>query len=136
MENTDYKLEETINRLRRSKPELSHADELTEKIMNSISERKTNSVGRIIILIRPWISAAAVLLICLYIFQQNEEPITEMQKVYNPKKGNKITVDCLSSVSTSQGESLLENYYCYVKQSELKNKNAKQLMLKLLENYN
>jgi hypothetical protein len=136
MEKTDYKLEETINRLRKSKPVLNHGDELTEKIMNSISERKTNTLERIIVLVRPWISAAAVFLIGLYIFQQNEEPITEIQKVYTPKKENQITVDCLSSVSTSQGENLLENYYCYVKQSELKNKNAKQLMLKLLENYN
>jgi hypothetical protein len=131
MKKEEQKYNELIGKLRQE-PRLDKPEDLTEKIMVSL-KKKDSKVVRMIILIRPWISAAAIFLIALFIYQNNEIPNQNI----SPKPVAKIMEkpephDCLAELRNRKinRKTLLQTYQCYQKQSEQKSNSAEQLMMK------
>ena len=137
MEKNELKYNELIGKLRGKEPRLNDPEELTEKIMWSL-KRKNSKVTRVIILVRPWLSAAAIFLIALFIYQNNDVPVEETRKikVANIKEKSEL-IDCLESLRNGKinRKALIRSYQCYQKRSEEKNNSAEQLMMKYQQKF-
>ena len=79
MEFTDSDYNELISKLRTTSPQINKSEELTEKVMGLIQHEKNNYFIRNINWIRPVLSAAAVFLLGLFMFELGNAP-TEIQK--------------------------------------------------------
>lgn len=132
MEKEELKYNELIGKLRNKKPGLDYPEELTEKIMVSL-KKKERKITKMIILVRPWISTAAIFLITLFIYQNNDVPVHETKSIPvanikdKPEKN-----DCLAGLKNGKinRRTLLQSYQCYQKQSEQKNNSTEDLIMK------
>jgi hypothetical protein len=131
MEKEELKYNELIGKLRQE-PQLDKPEELTEKIMVSI-KKKDSKVTRVIVLVRPWISVAAIFLIALFIYQNTDVPVHETKTIpVATIKDKPERTDCLEGLRNRKinRKTLLQTYQCYQRQSEEKGNSAEQLMMK------
>ena len=82
MEKEDMIFDKLIEKISLAKPELFNENELTENIMLKIELSARRSAPKFLILARTISGAAAIFLIGLYIFQQNEPVITNSETTY------------------------------------------------------
>jgi len=131
MENTDFKLDSILNKLKALQPELHDAEALTVKIETEISKTQVSATPKPLIWIRAISSVAAVLLFGLYLFQQNEIKSTNSSQNLSYMFNFKADIDSTCIPSTKENRiNLLESYYCYLHQNSIENKriqNYKQL---------
>jgi hypothetical protein len=123
MENTDKKLDQLLNSLSQTKPELKDAGLLTDSIMNEIRKKTLRTTPPLLIWIRMISSSAAIFLLGLFLFQQNEVQTVAYNNKSTAIIENKMNIDslCMANINTKQ-TNLLETYYCYMQQNSIKNK--------------
>ena len=122
MDNREDKLDILLDKLSRQRPELKDAEELTNNIMQKIRLKSIDPETRFLNLFRVVTSTAAVLLIGLFLYQQNEAKTDVLTHNSAPKE-YKIDIDstCIQHQTDKQVD-LLETYYCYRQQNSIKNK--------------
>ncbi len=111
--------EELIRQLQLSKPQLHEPELLTNSIMSALPERnKSNSV--ILNRIRILSGIAAIFLLALFVFQQND---TETLYSVQPSKfvQNSISEESLKYCYAQSDLSLIQMYRCYLNQNTIKN---------------
>ena len=123
MENTEEKIDMLIHTLRSTPPELSDAGMLTENIMKKIKDRKRQKKPVLLIWIRAVSGSAAILLLGLFLFQQNETTTITSNDKQSITFENKINIDsiCLQNQLNSKAN-LLSIYICHLQQNSVKNK--------------
>jgi hypothetical protein len=123
MENTEEKIEKLIHTLRSTPPELSNAGMLTENIMQKIKDRQRQKKPVLLIWIRTVSSSAAILLLGLFLYQQNETATITSSDKQASHFENKINIDsiCLQNQLNAKAN-LLSIYICHLQQNSVKNK--------------
>src|ERR1035437_6065102 len=123
MENTEEKINLLINTLRSTPPELKDAGMLTEKIMQNIKDRNRQKKPVLLIWIRTVSSSAAILLLGLFLFQQNDTATIASSEKQTSHFENKINIDsiCLQNQLNAKAN-LLSIYICHLQQNSVKNK--------------
>src|ERR1035437_7699547 len=123
MENTEEKIDILIHKLRSTPPELKDAGMLTENIMQNINNRKRQKKPVLLIWIRTVSSSAAILLLGLFLFQQNETATITSTYKQSITFENKINIDsiCLQNQLNAKAN-LLSIYICHLQQNSVKNK--------------
>jgi len=118
MENVENKLDLLLRNLSKQKPELSDAEHLTDNIINVIKSKSRAPKPSILIWIRAVSGAAAILLVGLFLFQQNESETIASTNKSIPVLEKKINTDSLCS---DNPESPAKTYFCYMRQNSIKN---------------
>lgn len=123
MKNTEEKIDILIHKLRSTPPELSNAGMLTENIMQKIKDRQRQKKPVLLIWIRTVSSSAAILLLGLFLYQQNETATITSSDKQASHFENKINIDsiCLQNQLNSKAN-LLSIYICHLQQNSVKNK--------------
>ena len=123
-----------IEKLKMAKPVLNDAENLTDRIMNSIDNNVRLPKSRLIYFVRAISSTAAMFLLGLFIHQQNATANQVITKNESANIETTITVDsveCLNDIKTQIG--MMKAYLCYMKQNSLEN-NQKTDLSKYLYN--
>lgn len=123
-----------IKKLRVAKPVLNDAENLTDRIMNSIDNNVRLSKSRLIYFVRAISSTAAIFLLGLFIHQQNATANQVVTKNEYIKIETTISIDSvehLKDINTQAG--MMKAYLCYMKQNSLEN-NQKTDLSKYLYN--
>ncbi len=136
MEKDELKYNELIGKLRSNEPILDNPEELTEKIMWSLN-KKDSKITKVIILARPWLSAAAIFLVALFIYQNNDAPVEKVKTIPVATNREKPEHDCLAGLRNGKinRRILFQTYQCYQKQSEEKRSSTEQLMMKYQQKF-
>jgi hypothetical protein len=132
MKNTEEKIDILIHKLRSTPPELSNAGMLTENIMQKIKDRQRQKKPVLLIWIRTVSSSAAILLLGLFLYQQNETATITSSDKQASHFENKINIDsiCLQNQLNSKAN-LLSIYICHLQQNSVKNKQYRTFDQKL-----
>lgn len=135
MEKDELKYNELIGKLRSNEPILDNPEELTEKIMWSLN-KKDSKITKVIILARPWLSAAAIFLVALFIYQNNDAPVEEVKTIPVATNREKPEHDCLAGLKTGKinRRTLLQSYQCYQKRLE-QDRSTKDLIIKYQDKF-
>jgi hypothetical protein len=122
MDYNEDKLNNLLGKLREQKPVLNDAEKLTDDIMHEIRNNSQRQNSRFLILLRAVSSAAAILLLGLFLFQQNKSNAASLTNTPTHLNVIKINIDslCIQRQSNNQID-LLETYFCYIKQNSIKN---------------
>jgi hypothetical protein len=133
---TDDKYNRLIDRLKIEKPVLKNPEELTEKIMSSLEPIRSNKFEKIILQVRPWLSAAAIFLIGLFVYQQLPRSPERPSLMVTPQKNTEIPHNnCLMTYLLNHpGKGFFDSYLCYVKETEKRNRSSEQLLMKFQNN--
>jgi hypothetical protein len=123
MENTEEKIDKLIHKLRSTPPELKDAGMLTENIMQKIKDRNRQKKPVLLIWLRTVSSSAAILLLGLFLYQQNETATITSSDKQASHFENKINIDsiCLQNQLNSKAN-LLSIYICHLQHNSVKNK--------------
>jgi hypothetical protein len=123
MENTEEKIDKLIHKLRSTPPELKDAGMLTENIMQKIKDRNRQKKPVLLIWLRTVSSSAAILLLGLFLYQQNETATITSSDKQASHFENKINIDsiCLQNQHNSKAN-LLSIYICHLQHNSVKNK--------------
>ncbi|MDD4968444.1 MAG: hypothetical protein PHT07_03345 [Paludibacter sp.] len=123
MKNREDKFDILIGKLQEQKPELNEAEALTNKIMFKIRNKPRRQGISFLKMIRVISSAAAILLLGLFIIQQNEDNTVATNNTLTHLNDYMINIDsiCIQHQSNKQVD-LLETYLCYMQQNSIKNK--------------
>jgi hypothetical protein len=128
-----------ITKLKATNPSISDPEMLTDSIMNSIHPLKYKENG-IIVFLRTFSSAAAVLLIGLFLYQINE-PVTNLNVGEKSRLMN-ITVQKTEYCDNEQNngkqdqKQQLKRYLCYLNRNTRENKASKDVFTKFNRNAN
>ena len=129
MDNKEDKLDYLLNKLSRQEPELKDAGLLTDSIMNAIRHKSHRQAPPVLMWIRAVSSVAAILLIGLFLFQQNDPDtiIASTNKPIIPVE-KKIDIDptCIQQRSNKQ-VNLIATYFCYMQQHSIKNNQLRSI---------
>ena len=130
MENIDDKLDNLVNKLRQQKPELHNAELFTDSIMKEVMNKSHRNTPKFLIFVRAVTSSAAVLLLGLFLFQQNDTELIASTNKPIPIFENKINIDSLCIQRQSNNKvNLIETYLCYMQQNSIKNKQLKSYII-------
>jgi len=123
MKNNEDKFDIIVDRLHQHKPKPDNADVLTNSIMQVLMNQSQRSTSKFLIFVRVVSSSAAVLLLGLFLFQQNGTELVASAHKPMPILENKINVDslCIQRLSNKR-VNLLETYFCYMQKNSIKNK--------------
>lgn len=136
MTNTETKYKILVDRLRNVKPVATNPDILTDEIMASIARQNNTAVTQIIIWMRPVMTAAALFLLGMLLYQQVETTHviqeTSVSKYVKPVFQNKANCSSDSTLKLPENRKLLNQYICYMKSNQAENENSKQFYLKFL----
>lgn len=138
MSTNEEKYNSIILKIRTIQPELTQPDELTENILQAIRQPETGKAGKLIMLLRPWLSTAAMLLVGLFIYQQLEIPKAMESGKYTRRTKSFTKLDnCASqnTINSNNSESLYNCYIAYLKESESRNNKSKLFIIKYLNNF-
>jgi len=118
----ENKLDNLIQKLQSTNPELLDSELLTDSIMLKIKDKSKNRKPTVLMWVRTLSTSAAILLVGLFCFQQNESVSFTSYKQTN-NFNLKINIDsiCLQNQHTS-GANLLAIYMCHLNQNSIKNK--------------
>jgi len=125
MKNEEDKLDMLLHKLSNTDPELSDAEMLTENIMQKIKAKDRHRNPILLTWIRSVTGTAAVLLIGLFLFQQNGiETTASATKLEPPEIRLNIDSVCLKNMK-SPSTNLMAVYLCHLQQNSIKNKQFK-----------
>jgi hypothetical protein len=136
MENHDYNYGKLITKLRTSSPLLIEPARLTDSIMNSIEANKIKSTkGKLIFWLRPILSAAAVLMLGLFLYQANENfgvPHSgSSSRLLNLTLQQKDFCEGISKLEPQNKKHFISQYLCYVQRNSTENKALNQILSKM-----
>lgn len=117
------KIDDILKRLQSQSPTLDNEDEFTDWIMNAIPDKEEKRNAKVIKLIQMFSSAAAILLIMLFVWQNID--YDKQPKTYTEYKQNIIESPLRQCTTANQ-------VYTYCKQKMAKNQNS---INRLIENY-
>jgi len=125
-----------IGRLRDAKPVAGNPELVTDEIMRTIGSHSQNTTPRMLVWVRPLMTAAAVFLFGLFLYQQFETTDT-MQDITiaeytKPSFLNKTNCSSDSTLNLSENRKLLKQYICYMRSNMAENENSKQFYQKYL----
>ncbi len=136
MTNKNTKYDTLIARLRDAKPVVPDADMLTDEIMLAISKQNKNTSYRVLNWFRPFMTAAAMFLLGLFLYQQleNTGSVQQVTAANYDKHILKKTLNCTldSKMNLTEKRKLLNQYICYMKINRTENENLKLFYLKYL----
>lgn len=139
MTDTEIKYKILIDRLRDAKPDAGNPDLLTDEIMQAIRLQHKNAMPGLLVWIRPLMTAAALLLFGLFLYQQFETNDTiqdiTVAKFIKPVFINKTNCSSDSTLNLSENRKLLNQYICYLRSNIAENENSKQFYQKYLPKY-
>ena len=126
MKNEEDKLDMLLHKLSNTDPELSDAEMLTENIMQKIKAKDRHRNPILLTWIRSVTGTAAVLLIGLFLFQQNGIETTASATKHTEPAEIRINIDsvCLKSLN-SPASNMMALYICHLQQNSIKNKQFK-----------
>jgi hypothetical protein len=123
MENTEEKIDKLIHKLRSTPPELKDAGMLTENIMQKIKDRNRRKKPVLLIWLRTVSSSAAILLLGLFLYQQNETATITSSDKQASHFENKINIDSIYLQNQLNSKAnLLSIYICHLQHNSVKNK--------------
>jgi len=123
MENEEERLDMLLQKLSKTAPGLTDAQMLTEKIMQRIKEKAIPRKPTILIWIRAISCSAAILLLGLFLFQQNETAAIASTPKQSGRPEIRINIDseCLKNIN-SPASNMMALYMCHLQQNSIKNK--------------
>jgi len=123
MENEEEKLDTLLHELIKTVPELTGSEMLTEKIMQKIKEKTIYRIPAVLIWIRAVSGSAAILLLGLFLFQQNETTAIASTPKPSGHPEIRINIDsmCLKNLN-SPASNIMALYMCHLQQNSIKNK--------------
>jgi len=126
MKNEEDKLDMLLHKLSNTNPELSDAEMLTEKIMQNIKGKTIQRTPIVLTWIRSVTGTAAVLLIGLFLFQQNGIETTAAASKQTGHPEIRINIDsvCLNNLH-NPASNMMALYICHLQQNSIKNKQLK-----------
>jgi len=128
MDFNEAKLDNLLSKLREQKTVLNDAEKLTDDIMHEIRNNSQRQNSRFLIVFRAVSSAAAILLLGLFLFQQNETNAASLSNTTSHLNEIKINIDSLCIQDQSNNQiNFLETYFCYMQQNSIKNNLLKSL---------
>jgi len=136
MTNTEKKYIALIGKLRNAKPVDGNPDLLTNKIMQSISLHQKSVTSRLLVWVRPLMTAAAIFLLGLFFYQQSET--TNDPQEITVSRDIKLTPlhkpNCNSepTMKLPENRKLLNEYICYMKSNRAENQNSREFYRKHL----
>jgi len=136
MTNQDFKYNTLITKLQSAKPDVKDAALMTDNIMLTISEMKHGRSHGIVFWLRPVMSAAALFLFGLFLYQAYDEAvIPQSDSRSNSLKSAFIKKEYCgtnSILNIQDKQSLVNEYLCYIKNSRIENLESKEMYLKIL----
>jgi hypothetical protein len=139
MADTETKYKILIDRLREVKPIAGNPELLTDEIMQAIGLQHQNSASRLIVWVRPLMTAAAVFLFGLFLYQQHETTDiiqdNTLTQYVKPTFLNKTNCSSESTFNLSENRKLLNKYICYMRNNMAENEQSKQFYQKYLPKY-
>ena len=126
MDNKDDKLDKLFQKLRETTPELTNSGWLTDRIMLKVKDKSKNRKPIVLICIRSITSTAAILLLGLFLFQQNVTETTDSVTKQTGYSEIRINFDseCLKNIKNPTSN-LMALYLCHLQQNSIKNKQFK-----------
>ena len=123
MENEEEKLDTLLHELIKTVPELTGSEMLTEKIMQKIKEKTIYRIPAVLIWIRAVSGSAAILLLGLFLFQQNETTAIASTPKPSGHPEIRINIDsaCLKNLN-NPASNIMASYMCHLQQNSIKNK--------------
>lgn len=136
MTNTETKYNSLIGKLRNATTVDGNPDLLTDEIMRSISLQHNNKASLMFVWARPLMTAAAIFLLVLFLYQQVETP-NALREVTSAKyvilaHHHKPDCGADSTIKLPENRKLLNEYICYMKSNQVENEISKQFYLKYL----
>ena len=134
MKNNEDKLDILLSKLRHQKPGLRNAELFTDSIMKEIKSKSHRPKPPVLIWIRAVSSSAAVLLLGLFLFQQNDTEMIVSNSQSTHFIENKIIIDpnCNQNFD-NEPVNLIKTYFCYIQHNSYKN-NQLRSHIQLLTN--
>jgi hypothetical protein len=136
MTDTESKYKILIEKLRDAKPDAANPDLLTDEIMQAIRLQNKKATPRLFIWIRPVMTAAAIFLFGLFLYQQFETTDAfqdnTLAKYVKPSFLNKTDCSSDSTLNLSENRKLLNQYICYLRNNIAENETSKQFYQKYL----
>jgi len=124
MEINEITFNHLFHKLRSTIPELKNAGMMTDSIMQKIQNKSQRKKPALLIWVRALSTSAAILLLGLFVFQQNESvSITSYKSTNN--YNYKISTDSICMQNQHQhisNTNLLAIYICHLQQNSKKNK--------------
>jgi hypothetical protein len=136
MTTQDKKYDVLLSRLRLTRPVAGDEGEFTNSIMRAIELKSRKNPSRIITWIRPIMSAAALLLLGLFLYQLNDSQIETTASDPAPLlkfrlvKKEYCTTD--TNLRVNKGRALLSQYLCYMKSNRIENDESREYYRKQL----
>jgi|GEM_PF-1222249 len=124
MEINEKTFDHLLQNLRSARPELKNAGKLTDSIMQKIQDNSRRRKPAVLILVRTLSTSAAILLLGLFLFQQNESVSITYYKPSN-NYNYKISIDSICMQNQHHhisNTNLLAIYICHLQQNSIKNK--------------
>ena len=120
------KLEHLVQSLKEAKPVMKNPAGLTDSIMDRIDKQAEHKYTPLLIWVRAALSAAAVLLLGLFVFQQSEAEIVTASTSVRPVIENTLEADstCMQMLG-SEHLNYIQTYLCYMQQNSIDNKQFK-----------
>lgn len=139
MTDTETRYKNLIGRLRETRPDAGNPDLLTDEIMHAINLHHKKTAPRLLVWIRPLMTAASLFLFGLFFYQQVEtDDIVQDTKItihIKPVPENETNCGSSSTMNLSENRKLLNKYVCYLRSNMAENKNSKQFYQKYLPEY-
>jgi hypothetical protein len=140
MENTDKKFNNLVNKLNRINPQLINPIGLTDSIMAAIHPSEKKSSKTVLRWIRPILAAASVFLVGLFLYQHTDENTHNMiiAESAQPKIGRTFLASSCFEQNNSEiknNKNRVQQYLCYMRQSEQVNQKSKLFLLKQISKY-
>lgn len=124
MDNANQKFEKIVSRLQADVPQLKDPNALTESIMKRIEQNSSTKIPAYLLWIRTLSGVAAIFLIGLFIFEQNNIKTIDSNAAMNTSI-REIPVESHSSPCQIENGNLLKAYLCHQQQNSIANKRYK-----------
>jgi hypothetical protein len=125
-----------IDNLQKTKPRLADANQLTDRVMDSVQKSQNSAISLTVIFLRPILAATAVFLIGLLVFQHTDEAeISQTANIrYVIEKTKTKDFPCGNSevLPTPNYKTLLKQYQCYREKKSADNQDIKAKIAKIL----
>jgi hypothetical protein len=136
MSNKEIKYDDLISNLRKATPVADNADILTDEIMYSIEHIQRNKSERIIAWVRPLMTAAALFLFGMFLYQSDEGThMSQPDVIVSTVKFTFIQKDFCGTgakLSLKDKSGLISQYKCYLKSNRIQNDEPNEVYLKYL----
>lgn len=115
-------LDQLLSKLREAKPILKHPESLTDSIMEQIGKQAERKTTPLLMWVRMSLSTAAILLLGLFLFQQNEMDASTSASIESVVEPALAADSACMQMLGSDHLNYLQTYLCYLQQNAIDNK--------------